>query len=126
MSEEQYDDYGNPIPPPNPDMVEWARDNESWFNKDPVLTAAAIELDTDMQLRGVPPTRARFNQVEDRLRESFPERFFDHSERKLKWSDIADPIERREAKRAFSRMQDEFSSRGKKVTEEQYLKDYMK
>jgi hypothetical protein len=42
-------------------------------------------------------------------------------QRKLTWSDIEDPVERREAKQAYEKLKDRFGT----MTEDKYLKDFL-
>jgi len=104
----------------------WIKENP-WFNSDPVLREAAIEIDSKLHLQGVPPGKQRFNNVEDKLRSAYPERFYDVPDRKLMWSDIVDPVERRQAKLQFEKLQarDKDATHKIRMTQEQYLKDYL-
>jgi hypothetical protein len=116
-------DYPNDDPELNRAVKEWL-DEAPWFSTDPVLKEAAIELDSKLHLEGVPPGKARFRHVEDRLRKAMPERFFDLPTRKIQWSDIGDPVERKQAREGFERLQHTLQYTTKKMTEQEYLKDY--
>ena len=95
------------------------------FATDPVLGEAFREFDTALHVQNVPPGKTRFRHVADRLRAAYPEKFYDVPNRKLTWSEIPDPVERREAKKAFEDLKERFKYSDHKVTEEQYLKTYL-
>ena len=107
------------------EMHEWIKES-GWFNRDKVLTEAAVELDGELVARGVPAGRRRYNLVEDSLRRRFPERFYDRPARKPAWSDIGDPEERRAARQALKEINHSLQYTGKKISQEQYLKSYLK
>ena len=115
-----YENSPNHDPKLDKDLTDFIDENP-WFNSDPVLREAAIELDSRLHLEGVPSGKARFRHVEDRLREAYADRFYDVPDRKLAWSDIADPVERRGAKQGYERIKGKFP----KMSEADYLKDYL-
>jgi len=105
------------------DAVEWKQEN-SWYDSDPVLRAAANQLDQKLEAQGVPTGWERFNYVSTRLRAAYPQHFYEHPEPKKTWNSIIDPAERAEAKKGFEQMKERFKYSGKKVTEADYLEDY--
>ena len=120
------ENYDEETTGPEIERDEWI-DRNKWFNKDPVLRAAAIETDNTMGAQGVVPGRKRLNMVEDSLRQTYPERFYDVPSREAKWTDISSPADRREAKMALKAINKDFKLQGKKqLSEARYLKDYLK
>jgi len=119
-----YEDNPANDPDVNKELGEWLDENP-WFNSDPVLREAAIEMDVKLHMDGIPVGKTRFRHVEDKLRSAYPERFYDVPDRKPKWSDIRDPNERRAAKASFEKLEQASRISGRKVkSEEEYLRDY--
>ena len=119
------EDEGNSVSTPQSEMEEWV-DQNKWFQRDPVLKAAAIEIDNTLHGQGIVPGRKRLNMVEDNLRRTYSERFYDTPKRESKWGDVSDPGERREAKRALKEINEGFRvSVRKQLSEARYLKDYL-
>ena len=120
-----YSGNDNDNPDLNRELQEWTAEHPHILN-DEVLASAFMELDPRLHLEGVPPSKSRFDHVEDRLRERYPERFLDVAPRKMKWGDIYDPAERKEARAAYEDMKENAAVTGRKmISEEKFLKDYL-
>jgi len=62
---------------PDPRAQEWAQQN-TWFGKDNVMTAAALAIDAELKQEGYSTNDVEFYQeVDKRIRESFPTKFQD-------------------------------------------------
>ena len=62
---------------PDPRAQEWAQQN-TWFGKDNVMTAAALAIDAELKQEGYSTNDIEFYQeVDKRIRESFPTKFQD-------------------------------------------------
>jgi len=62
---------------PDPRAQEWAQQN-TWFGKDNVMTAAALAIDAELKQEGYSTEDIEFYQeVDKRIRESFPTKFQD-------------------------------------------------
>ena len=60
---------------PDPRAQEWAQQN-TWFGKDNVMTAAALAIDAELKQEGYSTNDIEFYQeVDKRIRESFPTKF---------------------------------------------------
>lgn len=60
----------------DPKAVAWARSNNTWFGKDRVMTAAALAIDAQLKEEGFDPTSEEFyEEVDQRIRNEFPQRF---------------------------------------------------
>ena len=69
--------YQHPIAQqaPDPRAQEWAQQN-TWFGKDNVMTAAALAIDAELKQEGYSTNDIEFYQeVDKRIRESFPTKF---------------------------------------------------
>jgi hypothetical protein len=112
----------------DPNFVEqaaaWKIEN-SWYDEDPVMKVAADQLDDELDKQGVPVGKERFDRITAALRESYPAHFYDHPEPKPTWNSIVDPAERQQAKAAFERLKHTLQYTTRKVSEQEYLKDYL-
>ena len=68
-------------PPPRPQQTydpkatEWAQQNE-WFGKDTIRTAAALAIDAELKGEGYDPTDDEFyEEINNRLKEAFPQKY---------------------------------------------------
>ena len=64
-------------PPPtyDPKAAEWAEQNE-WFGKDTIRTAAALAIDAELKGEGYDPNDNEFyEEVNNRLQEAFPQKY---------------------------------------------------
>ena len=64
-------------PPPtyDPKAAEWAEQNE-WFGKDTIRTAAALAIDAELKGEGYDPNHNEFyEEVNNRLQEAFPQKY---------------------------------------------------
>ena len=60
---------------PDPKAIEWSQNND-WFGKDRVMTAAALALDAELKEEGFDPSDPEFyNEIDNRIKESFPHKF---------------------------------------------------
>lgn len=67
---------------PNPLELKWAQDNASWIGRDEVMTNSAREIHAALVENGViPGSPAYFNILDARLREVFPDKFEDSTQR---------------------------------------------
>ena len=56
----------------DPKAVEWSQNND-WFGKDRVMTAAALALDSELKEEGFDPSDPEFyKEIDNRLKEAFP------------------------------------------------------
>ena len=65
------------VPPPtyDPRATEWAEQNE-WFGKDTIRTAAALAIDAELKGEGYDPNDNEFyEEVNKRLQEAFPQKY---------------------------------------------------
>ena len=64
-------------PPIDPRATAWAQKKEnSWFGRDRAITAAAFEIDKEMQEVGINPIATDYyEQLDTRLKEAFPHKF---------------------------------------------------
>ena len=64
-------------PPVDPRATAWAQKEEnSWFGRDNVMTAAAFAIDKQMQELGVNPTDSDYyEQLSEKIKEEFPHKF---------------------------------------------------
>jgi hypothetical protein len=64
-------------PPIDPRATAWAQKKEnSWFGRDRAMTAAAFEIDKEMQETGISPIATDYyEQLDTRLKEAFPHKF---------------------------------------------------
>ena len=62
-------------PPPDPQVTEWAKANESWFQKDKVMTGAAYGLHEKLVTEeGVSPTSPQYyERLDAEMRRLFPD-----------------------------------------------------
>jgi len=59
----------------DPKAIEWSQNND-WFGKDRVMTAAALALDAELKEEGFDPSDPEFyNEIDNRIKESFPHKF---------------------------------------------------
>lgn len=66
----------NPQPQPSPFALDWYSRNQSWFNQDPVMTAAAHIIDRQVASEGYDPNDVDyFEEIDKRLRANFPQKF---------------------------------------------------
>ena len=75
----QQQQYQQPVAQqaPDPRAQEWAQQN-TWFGKDNVMTAAALAIDAELKQEGYSTNDIEFYQeVDKRIRESFPTKFQD-------------------------------------------------
>ena len=70
---------GNAQQPPtvDPRATAWAQKSEnSWFGRDRAMTAAAFEIDKEMQEEGINPVATNYyEQLDDRIKDAFPHKF---------------------------------------------------
>jgi hypothetical protein len=67
--------YAPPQNVADPKAVEWSQNND-WFGKDRVMTAAALALDSELKEEGFSPNDPEFyNEIDNRIKESFPHKF---------------------------------------------------
>ena len=69
---------GRDAPPPiDPRATAWAQKEEnSWFGRDRAMTAAAFEIDKEMQEEGINPVATNYyEQLDDRIKDAFPHKF---------------------------------------------------
>ena len=67
----------SPRPPQtyDPKATEWAQQNE-WFGKDTIRTAAALAIDAELKGEGYDPTDDEFyEEINNRLKEAFPQKY---------------------------------------------------
>jgi len=64
-------------PPIDPRATAWAQKEEnSWFGRDRAMTAAAFEIDKEMQEEGINPVATNYyEQLDDRIKDAFPHKF---------------------------------------------------
>jgi len=57
----------------DPKAIEWSQNND-WFGKDRVMTAAALALDSELKEEGFDPSDPEFfyKEIDNRLKEAFP------------------------------------------------------
>ena len=59
----------------DPKAIEWSQNND-WFGKDRVMTAAALALDAELKEEGFDPSDPEFyNEIDNRIKEAFPQKF---------------------------------------------------
>ena len=64
-----------PLPTYDPKAAEWAEQNE-WFGKDTIRTAAALAIDAELKGEGYDPNDNEFyEEVNNRLQEAFPQKY---------------------------------------------------
>jgi len=64
-----------PLPTYDPKAAEWAEQNE-WFGKDTIRTAAALAIDAELKGEGYDPNHNEFyEEVNNRLQEAFPQKY---------------------------------------------------
>jgi len=72
QSKQQQEQYSSRA---NRKAMEWARENE-WFNADKILTAAALEVDNQLQEEGYSPEEDEYyEEIDRRMADLFPNRF---------------------------------------------------
>tara|TARA_R110001583_G_scaffold75276_1_gene207398 strand:- start:20 stop:877 length:858 start_codon:yes stop_codon:yes gene_type:complete len=76
-SETQPDQNNQQQPAIDPRATAWAQKEEnSWFGKDRAMTAAAFELDKEMQEQGVSPTAPDYyERLDEKIKKEFPHKF---------------------------------------------------
>ena len=71
----QQQQYAPPQNVADPRAVEWSQNND-WFGKDRVMTAAALALDSELKEEGFNPNDPEFyNEIDNRIKEAFPQKF---------------------------------------------------
>ena len=64
-----------PQPTADPKAEEWAQNNE-WFGSDQVMTAASLAIDAQLREEGYSPADTEYyNEVDRRIKETFPHKF---------------------------------------------------
>ena len=59
----------------DPKAIEWSQNND-WFGKDRIMTAAALALDAELKEEGFDPSDPEFyNEIDNRIKEAFPQKF---------------------------------------------------
>ena len=59
----------------DPKAVEWSQNND-WFGKDRIMTAAALALDAELKEEGFSPNDPEFyNEIDNRIKEAFAQKF---------------------------------------------------
>ena len=70
----QQQQYAPPQNVADPRAVEWSQNND-WFGKDRVMTAAALALDSELKEEGFNPNDPEFyNEIDNRIKEAFPQK----------------------------------------------------
>ena len=70
-----------PTPTTDPRAEEWAEQN-SWFGKDNIMTAAALAIDAELKGEGYDPNDQDFyKEINKRIKSSFPHKFEESEER---------------------------------------------
>ena len=63
----------------DPKAIEWSQNND-WFGKDRIMTAAALALDAELKEEGFDPSDPEFyNEIDNRIKEAFPHKFGNQS-----------------------------------------------
>ena len=58
---------------PNSLAIEWKEDNETWFQKDPIMTQGALVINQQLLQEGFDPnTKEFYNEVSRRIKKEFP------------------------------------------------------
>ena len=61
---------------PNSLAIEWKEDNETWFQKDPIMTQGALVINEQLLQEGFDPnTKEFYNEVTRRIKKEFPHKF---------------------------------------------------
>ena len=61
---------------PNSLAIEWKEDNETWFQKDPIMTQGALVINQQLLQEGFDPnTKEFYNEVSRRIKKEFPHKF---------------------------------------------------
>tara|TARA_B100002051_G_C16721411_1_gene632667 strand:- start:1136 stop:2113 length:978 start_codon:yes stop_codon:yes gene_type:complete len=61
---------------PNSLAIEWKEDNETWFQKDPIMTQGALVINEQLLQEGFDPnTKEFYNEVSRRIKKEFPHKF---------------------------------------------------
>ena len=61
---------------PNSLAIEWKEDNETWFQKDPIMTQGALVINQQLLQEGFDPdTKEFYNEVTRRIKKEFPHKF---------------------------------------------------
>ena len=75
QEEIQQQQYTPPQSVADPKAVEWSQNND-WFGKDRIMTAAALALDAELKEEGFSPDDPEFyNEIDNRIKEAFPQKF---------------------------------------------------
>ena len=91
----QQQQYQQPIAQqaPDPRAQEWAQQN-TWFGKDNVMTAAALAIDAELKQEGYSTDDIEFYQeVDKRIRESFPNKFQEGNTQDVRQQDTSKPAQ---------------------------------
>ena len=91
----QQQQYQQPIAQqaPDPRAQEWAQQN-TWFGKDNVMTAAALAIDAELKQEGYSTDDIEFYQeVDKRIRESFPTKFQEGNNQDVRQQDTSRPAQ---------------------------------
>ena len=91
----QQQQYQQPVAQqaPDPRAQEWAQQN-TWFGKDNVMTAAALAIDAELKQEGYSTDDVEFYQeVDKRIRESFPTKFQEGNTQDVRQQDTSKPAQ---------------------------------
>ena len=78
---------------PDPRAQEWAQQN-TWFGKDNVMTAAALAIDAELKQEGYSTNDIEFYQeIDKRIRESFPTKFQEGNNQDVRQQDTSRPAQ---------------------------------
>ena len=91
----QQQQYQQPVAQqaPDPRAQEWAQQN-TWFGKDNVMTAAALAIDAELKQEGYSTDDIEFYQeVDKRIRESFPTKFQEGNNQDVRQQDTSRPAQ---------------------------------
>ena len=91
----QQQQYQQPVAQqaPDPRAQEWAQQN-TWFGKDNVMTAAALAIDAELKQEGYSTDDIEFYQeVDKRIRESFPTKFQEGNTQDVRQQDTSKPAQ---------------------------------
>ena len=78
---------------PDPRAQEWAQQN-TWFGKDNIMTAAALAIDAELKQEGYSTDDIEFYQeVDKRIRESFPTKFQEGNTQDVRQQDTLKPAQ---------------------------------
>lgn len=102
-----------------------------WFEKDRVMTVAAIEIGNELAAEGIVEPKVQLAEIAKRIRQEFPHKFTNPRREQPAAVEGAQPLANRTAARTYSdlppeakAMCDDFVKNIKGMTREKYVKDY--